>query len=167
MKIWLNLPDIFDVAKTAFLDLCRAIVINSGDTTGFGFTLRAIELARAFVFQWHFIADTMCVLGTLAIFMCIVVIDVLLLACANAVPISDEFSVHVEVVTKHQLHRRGSRCCVVCAVNSCHDGCENAGPWIVIRSHCCRLGTCESCSQQFGAHAQLQSWLVDCVLWSF
>ena len=132
MKTWLDLPDVFDIAKTAFLDLCHAIVTNSSNTTGFGFTLRAIKLARVFIFQQHFIADTTCVLGTLAIFACIVVIDVLLLAHANAVPIGNEFSVHVEVMTKHQLHRCGSHCCIACAANSCRDGCENAGPWVLI-----------------------------------
>ena len=87
MKTWLDLPDVFDIVKTVFLDLCRAIITNSGDVTGFGFTLRAIELARVFVFQQHFVTDMTCVLGMLAIFACVVVIDALLLACTNAVPI--------------------------------------------------------------------------------
>ena len=132
VETWLNLPDVFDVTKTAFLDLHHAIVTNSSNATGFGFTLRAIELASVFVFQQHFVADMTCVLGMLAILACIVVIDVVLLARMNAVPIGDEFSVCVEVMAKHQLHRRGLHCCIACAVNSCRDGSENAGPWILI-----------------------------------
>ena len=86
METWLNLPDIFDVTKTAFLDLYHAIVTNSSDATRFRFTLRAIELASVFIFQQHFITDMTCVLGMLAIFMCIVFIDVLLLVHAECSP---------------------------------------------------------------------------------